>query len=571
MNTLFGNCKRETRLTRHRLFLAVAALAISCTAGAQPIRTTVDSVLVDFPDVQPAMVNGRVMVPVRGVFEHMDASVTWNANTRTVTAQRGTDTIMLPVGATSATVNGQLVFLDAPANMRSGRVMVPLRFLSETLGASVEWLEASRTVAITNAAASPPRFNQATYSQSNGSQTATQVQQDHQMAEFVPMYGVTAKQFELYTAMRSLWEEHVSWTRMFILSNVGDSRNRDATTARLMQNQTDIGDAIKPAYGESAGNRLTSLLKEHISLASDVVTAAKQGDATRAADKKRDAHQNADQIADFLYNANPNNWNRTHLRDMMREHLDLTFAEAEAEINGDYFKSVRTYDEVQTQILAMADMLSEGIVRQFPETYPGGANGGNDTGEGLSSWRMAAGTVIPFVLVQRLTSSTASVGDRFTANLDTGGQSSYEGLPQGTVLEGSVDVVRAKSGDTPGVLGLKFDRVRTPDGQVYNIYGSLIGLDKNSVTNEDGRLVAKDGAKDNNLKYVGYGAGAGALVAILTDGNIITNSLIGGALGFLFGEIQKDPSKARNVVLDSGSKFGVRLTNDLSFRALGKR
>jgi hypothetical protein len=517
------------------------------------------------------MVNGRVMVPVRGVFEHMDASVTWNANTRTVTAQRGTDTIMLPVGATSATVNGQLVFLDAPATMRSGRVMVPLRFLSETLGAQVEWLEASRTVAITSAASSPPRLIPATYAPTNGYQTATPAYQDQRMAEFAPMYGVTAKQFELYTDMRSLWEEHVSWTRMFILSNVGDMRNRDATTARLMQNQTDIGDAIKPVYGESAGNRLTSLLKEHISLASDVVTAAKEGDATQVANKKRDAHTNADQIADFLYNANPNNWNRTHLREMMSEHLDLTFAEAEAELNGDYFKSVRTYDQVQTQILAMADMLSEGIVRQFPETYPGGANGGTDYGSEYTSWRMATGTVIPFVLVQRLTSSSASVGDRFTANLDTGGQSSYEGLPQGTVLEGSVDVVREKSGDTPGVLGLKFDRIRTPDGQVYNIYGSLIGLDKDSVTNENGRLVAKDGAKDNNLKYVGYGAGAGALVAILTDGNIVTNTLIGGALGFLFGEIQKDPSKARNVVLDSGSKFGVRLTNDLSFRALDKR
>jgi hypothetical protein len=105
-----------------------------------------------------------------------------------------------------------------------------------------------------------------------------------------------------------------------------------------------------------------------------------------------------------------------------------------------------------------------------------------------------------------------------------------------------------------------------PDGQTFAIYGSLIGLDANSVTNDNGRLVAKDGAKDDNLKYVGYGAGAGALVAIVTNGNILTSTLIGGALGWLFGEIQKDPSKSRNVALESGTRFGVRLTNEFAFR-----
>ena len=162
----------------------------------------------------------------------------------------------------------------------------------------------------------------------------------------------------------------------------------------------------------------------------------------------------------------------------------------------------------------------------------------------------------------------SSVGDRFTANLDTGDLSNYQGMTNGAILEGHVDMARAKAGNTPGVLGLAFDRVRMPDGQTYKVYGSLIGLDSKSVTSENGRLVARPSAKNDNLKFVGYGAGAGALVAILTKGNVVSNTLIGGALGYLYGEIQKNPSKARNVTSEAGTQFGVRLTRDFSFQAV---
>lgn len=327
-----------------RSMLALVALSVAGAANSQNILTTVDGLFVNFPDVQPMMSNGRVMVPVRSVFEHMNANVTWNSNTQQVIAHHGAHHIVLPVNSYTAKVNDRSINLDAPAKMMAGRVMVPLRFLSESLGAEVDWIEATRTVAIKTNTSSPP----------------------------------------------------------------------------------------------------------------------------------------------FDY--------------------------------------------------------------------------------GYNNMRMESGTVIPLKLNQRLSSSSSSQGDKFTANLDTSGYSNYEGLPQGSIVEGHVDIVRAKSGDTPGVLGLKFDRVRLPNGQTYEVYGKLIGLDADSVTNDDGRIVAKSSAKDNNLKYVGYGAGAGALVAILTDGSVLSNSLIGGALGFLFGEIQKDPARSQNVVLESGTRFGMRLTNDFSFR-----
>ena len=324
--------------------LTLGAVLAAGSASAQDIRATVDGTMVNFTDVQPRMVGGRVMVPVRGVFEHMNAHVTWDSNSQTVTAIRGGDVIKLPLHSRTATVNGDQVTLDAPATLYRRRTMVPLRFLSESLGANVDWIASSRTVEISTTGNVPP----------------------------------------------------------------------------LVTNS------------------------------------------------------------------------------------------------------------------AMT--------------------------------RMDARTVIPFSLNRKLSSNGSTVGDRFTATLETDGAGDYQGMSSGATLEGHVDVARAKSGNTPGVLGLKFDRIRMPDGKTYPVVGSLIGLDEKSVENDNGRLVAKPGAKTNDLKYVGYGAGAGALVALITKGNVVTTTLIGGALGYLFGEIQKDPSKARDVTLEDGTKFGVLLTNGLSFR-----
>jgi len=177
---------------------------------------------------------------------------------------------------------------------------------------------------------------------------------------------MTARQHEVYDAMRKLWEDHVTWTRLFIVSAAGDLPDKQATTTRLLQNQADIGDAVKPFYGEAAGNKLTGLLRDHILIAADIVTAAKGGNMDAVGRAKSRWFSNADQIADFLSGANPTNWPRSEMRTMMHEHLNLTMEEAVAELHGDYGLSVRKYDQVHKQILSMADMLSDGIISQFP-------------------------------------------------------------------------------------------------------------------------------------------------------------------------------------------------------------
>jgi hypothetical protein len=181
--------------------------------------------------------------------------------------------------------------------------------------------------------------------------------------------AVPARQVAFREDMRVLWEDHVTWTRMAIVDFAAGSPSLAAGQARLLRNQTDIGNAIAPFYGDAAGKRLTALLREHILVAVDVLVAAKAGDAQGLSTAQAHWVRNADQIADFLSKANPDAWPRAEMRSMMRHHLKLTTDEAVARLTGDWRGDVRAYDKVHIQALHMADMLSAGIISQFPRRF----------------------------------------------------------------------------------------------------------------------------------------------------------------------------------------------------------
>ena len=173
----------------------------------------------------------------------------------------------------------------------------------------------------------------------------------------------------LRTAMRGLWQDHVSWTRFVIVSTAANLPDLEPTTQRLLQNQADIGNALKPYYGEAAGDKLTTLLRAHIVGAAELLAAAKTNDSASLEAAKKAWYANGDEIASFLSGANPEHWPLADMQTMMRAHLDLTLTEAVDQLQGRYAESVTDYGRAQEEILQMADMLSDGIIRQFPRQF----------------------------------------------------------------------------------------------------------------------------------------------------------------------------------------------------------
>jgi len=172
--------------------------------------------------------------------------------------------------------------------------------------------------------------------------------------------------------MRKLWEDHITWTRQYIVSAAtlaDDLPDIGPTADRLFANQDDIGAAVASFYGEAAGDALSALLREHIAIAADAIAKAKAGDKPGLEAALDAWYANADDIARFLADANPRSWPFDEMSAHMRDHLDLTLAEAVARLQGDYAADIAAYDAVHGQILEMADMLADGIIAAFPQRF----------------------------------------------------------------------------------------------------------------------------------------------------------------------------------------------------------
>ena len=173
---------------------------------------------------------------------------------------------------------------------------------------------------------------------------------------------------DLRMGMRKLWEEHIVYTRNYIISGLAGLDDAGKIAGRLLRNQDDIGNAIKPFYGDAAGNKLSALLRDHILIAADIVKAAKGGDLEGVAAAQRKWHANADDIAAFLSGANPN-WPKPVLTDMLYKHLDYTSSEVESRLAKDWDADIAAYDKGHDHMLMFADALTDGIVKQFPKKF----------------------------------------------------------------------------------------------------------------------------------------------------------------------------------------------------------
>lgn len=179
---------------------------------------------------------------------------------------------------------------------------------------------------------------------------------------------VTQSAADLRATMRQLWEDHIGYTREYIISAVAGLDDTGKVAERLLRNQDDIGNAIKPVYGEEAGKKLAALLREHILIAADIVKAAKANDNAGVAAGQKRWTANADDIASFLSGANPH-WPQQTLKDMLYKHLALTTTEVVSRLKKDWTSDIEAYDKGQAHMLMFADALTDGIVQQFPKKF----------------------------------------------------------------------------------------------------------------------------------------------------------------------------------------------------------
>jgi hypothetical protein len=206
------------------------------------------------------------------------------------------------------------------------------------------------------------------------SSTASPSHATHAAVAAVPASAVsprTTAQIALYTAMHQLWSQHMEWTYATVDAFFHNQKALQPSLDRLLQNQRDIGAAIVPFYGQSAGDKLTKLLLTHINDAVPVLQAAQAGDSA-ALNKALNAwYANAKEIADFLSVANPRNWPTSATEPMLKEHITQTTAYSVDLLKGNYAQAITDYGKAEQHMAMLADVLSKGIIAQFPRKFVG--------------------------------------------------------------------------------------------------------------------------------------------------------------------------------------------------------
>ncbi|WP_339252630.1 hypothetical protein NSQ43_02160 [Sporosarcina sp. FSL W8-0480] len=183
-----------------------------------------------------------------------------------------------------------------------------------------------------------------------------------------PINCYSAEQVALWNKNRMLWEQHVTWTRMAITAIVFKVPDLKYVLERLLRNATDMGNAIRPYYGDKIADQYRDLISEHLMIAADLVTAAVNGEAEKAKQKEQEWYRNADKIAEFLNRINPY-IDKEAMRKMLYSHLEMTKLEAVCMIQRNFQLEVEVFDRIEAEALMMADMISEGIFKQFPYKF----------------------------------------------------------------------------------------------------------------------------------------------------------------------------------------------------------
>ena len=181
-------------------------------------------------------------------------------------------------------------------------------------------------------------------------------------------YWISMNQVQLIKQMNLVWEQHIMWTRMLLISIAENLKDLEAMQTRLLRNPKDIADVFRRFYGIAVANRIQQLLTEHLVIGKDLIVALKNKNQEEATKLNTKWYQNADEMAEAFSSINPF-YPKEEIRNMLYEHLRLTANEVNYRLQGNYVEDINSYDMVQKEILKMSQFFVNGIVKQFPNLF----------------------------------------------------------------------------------------------------------------------------------------------------------------------------------------------------------
>lgn len=168
--------------------------------------------------------------------------------------------------------------------------------------------------------------------------------------------------------MNLVWEQHIMWTRMLLISIAENLNDLEATKSRLLENPKDIANVFRRYYGNDIAKTIQELLTEHLVIGGDLMVALKKGNQKLATELNTKWYKNADDMANAFSSINPF-YSKEEVGNMLYEHLKLTTNEVNARLRQDYRADIQAYDMVQKEILEMSQFFVNGIVKQFPNLF----------------------------------------------------------------------------------------------------------------------------------------------------------------------------------------------------------
>ena len=181
-------------------------------------------------------------------------------------------------------------------------------------------------------------------------------------------YWISMNQVQLIKQMNLVWEQHIMWTRMLLISIAENLKDLEATQTRLLRNPKDIADVFRRFYGIAVANRIQQLITEYLVIGKELIVALKNKNQEEATKLNTKWYQNADEMAEAFSSINPF-YPKEEIRNMLYEHLRLTTNEVNNRLQGNYMADINSYDMVQKEILKMSQFFVNGIVRQFPNLF----------------------------------------------------------------------------------------------------------------------------------------------------------------------------------------------------------